>query len=80
MSNNFIIVRLLMGIFKAPITSTFTWDAFSDFFYHTRWNSNSYFPAKLLVNPISELPISNISVCADREKKNTILNAERNVK
>ena len=69
-----------MGIFKAPITSTFTWEAFSDFFYHTRWNSNSYFSAKFLVNPISVLPISNISVCADREKKNTILNAERNVK
>ena len=69
-----------MGIFKAPITSTFTWEAFSNFFYHTRRNSNSYFSAKLLVNPVCVLPISNISVCADREKKKTILNAERNVK
>ena len=64
-----------MGIFKAPITSTFIWEAFSNFFYHTRWNSNSYFSAKLLVNPISVLPISNIhvSVCADREKKTQFL-------
>ena len=70
-----------MGIFKASIFSTFTWEAFSNFFYHTRWNSNSYFSAKLVVNPVSVLPISNISVCADTEKKkNTILNAERNVK
>lgn len=60
-----------MGIFKASIFSTFTWEAFSNFFYHTRWNSNSYFSAKLLVNPVSVLPISNISVCADTEKKKT---------
>lgn len=69
-----------MGIFKTPITPTFTWEAFSNFFYHTRWNSDSYFSAKLLVNPVSVLPISNISVCADREKKNTILNVESKVK
>ena len=62
-----------MGIFKAPITFTFTWEAFSNFFYNTRWNSNSYFSAKLLVNPVSVLPIRNISVCADREKKTPFL-------
>ena len=62
-----------MGIFKAPITFTFTWEAFSNFFYNTRWNSYSYFLAKLLVNPVSVLPISNISVCADREKKTPFL-------
>ena len=58
-----------MGIFKAPVTSTFTWEVFSTFFYHTIWNSNSSFSAKLLVNQVSVLPIHNISVCADREKK-----------
>ena len=58
-----------MGLFKPPVTSTLTWEAFSIFFYHTIWNSNSYFSAKLLVNQVSVLPIHNISVCADREKK-----------
>ena len=62
-----------MATFKAPILSTITWEALSNFFYHTRWNSNSYFLAKLLVNPVSVLPISNISVCADREKKTQFL-------
>ena len=34
-----------------------------------KWNSNSCFSAKLLVNPVSVLPICNISVRADRERK-----------
>ena len=67
-----------MGIFKAPIFPL-SLRKLSLIFYHTIWNSNSYFLAKLLVNLVSVLPISNISVCADTEK-NTILNAERNVK
>ena len=67
-----------MGIFKAPIFSNFTWEAFSNLFYH-RGYSNFYFSAKLIVNPVRVLPISNISVSADTEGKNTILNAERNV-